>query len=523
MPFAQSLLLTIYYALLGLVSAVMLYRAFLILRYLRQKRADDEPVGRFEDLPVVTVQLPVFNERFVVERLIDSVCALDWPRDRLEIQLLDDSTDDTKAIAAAKVEAMRAQGFDIVHRHRTDRSGYKAGALAAGLPEARGDLLAVFDADFVPTPDFLRRTVDHFTDPQVGFVQTRWTYLNRGYGLLTQGMGMLMDGHFVLEQVTRSRGGYVFNFNGTGGIWRRQAIEAAGGWDADTICEDTDLSYRTYLAGWRGVFLRDMECPSELPVQITALKSQQHRWAKGLTECFLKLAPRIWRSHLTLRQKLEGTFHLGANLAFPASLFMTVVALPVMLVRIGMGTDGASVAQVVDSLVFLLVIVTQVLFYVVATREAHPRDWIRRLRYLPFFPLVGVGLAVNNARGVLEALGGLKTEFVRTPKLGVLGDDRGLVKQRERSYTGGRDLWQALLEIGLGLYYVFMATVQSRHMAMGAVITGMLSLGLFTMGGASLRALWIRRRTRRAADTTAGRPAVRRLEPVLEEATLGAS
>ncbi len=498
MAFAQSLLLTIYYGLLGLVSAVMVYRAFLIVRYLRHPRGDPDPTSRFDpdDLPVVTVQLPVFNERFVVGRLIDAVCALDWPRDRLEIQVLDDSTDDTKEIAAAHVAAMRAAGYQIEHVHRTDRSGYKAGALAAAMPRARGDLLAVFDADFVPRPDFLRRTVDHFTDPRVGFVQTRWTYLNRGYGMLTEGMGMLMDGHFVLEQVTRSRGGYVFNFNGTGGIWRRQAIEAAGGWDADTICEDTDLSYRTYIAGMRGVFLRDVECPSELPVQITALKSQQHRWAKGLTECFLKLIPKLWASRLTVRQKLEGTFHLGANLAFPASLFMTVVALPVMLVRIGMGTNGASVAQIVDSLVFLLVIVTQVLFYVVATREAHPKDWVARLRFLPFFPLIGVGLAVNNARGVLEALGGLRTEFVRTPKLGVLDADHSLVRKRERSYTGGRDRWQALLEITLGLYYVFMAVVQSRHMAMGAVVTGVLSIGLFTMGGATLRALWIRNRAR---------------------------
>lgn len=510
MPFAQSLLLTIYYGLLGLVSAVMLYRAFLIVRYLRHPRGDPAPSTLFEEPPVVTVQLPVFNERFVVERLIDSVCALRWPRDRLEIQVLDDSTDDTKEIAAAKVAAMRAQGFDIVHLHRVDRSGYKAGALAAAMPKARGDLLAVFDADFVPEADFLEKTVDHFTDVNVGFVQTRWTYLNRGYGMLTQGMGMLMDGHFVLEQVTRSRGGYVFNFNGTGGIWRRQAIEAAGGWDADTICEDTDLSYRTYLAGYRGVFLRDVECPSELPVQITALKSQQHRWAKGLTECFLKIIPQLWRSPLSLRQKLEGTFHLGANLAFPASLFMTVVALPVMLVRIGLGSDGANLAQVVDSFVFLLVIVTQVLFYVVATREAHPHDWVRRLRFLPFFPLVGVGLAVNNARGVLEALGGLKTEFVRTPKLGVLGDDKKLVRKRERSYTGGRDMWQAVIEIGLGLYYVFMAAIQSRHMAMGAVVTGVLSLGLFTMGGATLRALWIRHQARREALAEAAQsPVVR--------------
>jgi cellulose synthase/poly-beta-1,6-N-acetylglucosamine synthase-like glycosyltransferase len=495
MPFAQNLLLTIYYALLTVVTAVMLYRGFLIVRYYRRPRGDEEPTERFPEEPVVTVQLPVFNEQFVVERLLDAVCAFDWPRDKLEIQLLDDSTDGTVEIAAAKVAALQKQGFDVKHLHRTDRSGYKAGALAAAMEQARGEYLAVFDADFVPDPDFLRQTVDFFTDREVGFVQTRWTYLNRDYGMLTQGMGMLMDGHFVLEQVTRSRGGYIFNFNGTGGIWRRRAIHDAGGWDADTICEDTDLSYRTGLAGYRGVYLRNVGSPSELPVQITALKSQQHRWAKGLTECFLKLMPRLWASDLGLKRKLEGTFHLGANLAFPASLFMTVVALPVMLVRMGGGGSGG-LAQLIDSLVFLLVIVTQVGFYVVATMESH-EDWARRLRYLPFFPLIGVGLAVNNARGVLEALTGLRTEFVRTPKLGVLGEDRTLVKKRERTYTGGRDLYQALIEIGLGCYYVWMAVVQSRIMVMGSVITGVLSIGLFAVGGATVRAIYIRRSAER--------------------------
>ncbi|MDF1700861.1 MAG: glycosyltransferase [Planctomycetota bacterium] len=493
MPFAQTLLLTIYYALLALVAAVMLYRGLLIVRYYRRPRGDEQPERRFDEEPVVTIQLPIFNEKFVIERLIDAVCAFEWPRDKLEIQVLDDSTDDTVDVTAAKVAAMREQGFDIKHIHRVDRSGYKAGALREATDAARGDLLAVFDADFVPKPDFLRSTVDYFTDPKVGFVQTRWDYLNRGYSMLTQGMGMLMDGHFTLEQVTRSRGGYIFNFNGTGGIWRRQAIQAAGGWHDDTICEDTDLSYRTGLAGYRGVYLRHVTSPSELPVQITALKSQQHRWAKGLTECFLKVMPPLWSSDLPLRNKIEGSFHLGANLAFPASLFMTVIGLPVMLVRLAMGTAGGF-ATVVDSLVFLLVIVTQVLFYVVATKELHPDDWRKRMRYLPFFPIIGVGLAVNNARGVLEALTGLKTEFVRTPKLGVLGQDKALVKKREKTYTGGRDFWQAVVELVLGAWYIWMAVVHAREgMVMPAVVTGVLSIGLFAMGGATLRALSIRR------------------------------
>lgn len=500
MPFAQHLLLTVYYALLALVCVFMLYRALLIVRYFRRDRRDPEPRAAFPEPPVVTVQLPIFNEQFVVERLLETACRLDWPKDRLEIQLLDDSTDETVEIAARKVAELRAQGYDVKHLHRTDRTGYKAGALAAATPRARGDYLAIFDADFVPRPDFLRRTIDHFTDEGVGFVQGRWAYLNRDYSWLTQGMGMLMDGHFVLDQTTRFRGGYIFNFNGTAGVWRRQAIQAAGGWHADSICEDTDLSYRAFLAGYRGVYLKDLPVPSELPVQITALKSQQHRWAKGLTECWLKLWPRIVRSDLPLRKKLEATFHLGGNLAYPASFFLVVVALPVMLLRMEGAAQGP-LAAVFDTGVFLLSSATQVVFYVVATQQLHT-DWVRRLKWLPFFPLVGIGLAVNNARGVLEALTGLKTEFVRTPKLGVLGGDRGLVKKRERVYTGGRDFLQAVVEILLGAYYVHIGIVQWRLAGGGAGMTLFLSLGLFLMGGATLRALSIKRQRELGSAST---------------------
>jgi cellulose synthase/poly-beta-1,6-N-acetylglucosamine synthase-like glycosyltransferase len=500
-PFAQYLLLTVYYAFLAVVTAVMTYRAFLILRYYRCAREDEEPGQRFDSEPVVTVQLPLFNERFVVDRLLETVCALDWPRDKLEVQVLDDSTDDTVEIAARKVEELRGRGFDVRHIHRADRSGYKAGALGAALPEARGDYLAIFDADFVPNPDFLRRTVDYFTDLSVGFVQGRWDYLNRSFSPLTQGMGMLMDGHFVFEQTVRSRGGYVFNFNGTAGIWRRAAIQAAGGWQDETICEDTDLSYRAYLAGYRGVYLRDLPVPSELPVQITALKSQQHRWAKGLTECFFKVMPSVVKSELPFRRKLEALFHLGSNLAFPATLFMTVVTLPVMILRM-QGAAQGHLAAMVDSFVFLLVAATQILFYVLATKELH-RDWVSRMRWLPFFPLVGVGLAVNNARGVLEAFTGLRTEFVRTPKLGVLGGDKKLVKRRERTYTGGRDFWQAVIEIALGGFYVYMGAVQWSLVGFGALVTLVLSLGLFMTGGATLRALWLKSRRARDRQVTA--------------------
>jgi len=488
-PLAQHLLLTLYYVLLAAVVTVMLYRGLLIVRYWRLPRRDPEPAARFAQPPVVTVQLPIFNEQFVVERLLEGVCALDWPRDRLEVQLLDDSTDGTVAIAARKVAELRARGFDVKHLHRTDRSGYKAGALRAATPQARGDLLAVFDADFVPQPDFLRRLVDHFTDPTVGFVQARWGYFNREHSFLTQGMGMLMDGHFVLEQVTRARSGCVFNFNGTGGIWRRQAIEQAGGWHDDTICEDTDLSYRTYMAGWRGVYLRDVACPSEIPVVVSALKTQQHRWAKGLTECFVKLMPRLWASSLPIKAKIEGTMHLGANLAFPASLFLTILAVPVLMLRMH-GVTAGPLAMAAETAAFSLVIVSQVLFYVVATRELH-RDWLRRLVWLPAPALVGVGLAVNNTRGVLEALTGHKTEFVRTPKLGVAEGDRSEARQRAAVYKARSARAQGLFEVGLAALYVLLAVMQLRVSVAGALVTAFLGVGLFVLGGSSLRSLLV--------------------------------
>jgi cellulose synthase/poly-beta-1,6-N-acetylglucosamine synthase-like glycosyltransferase len=490
---SQVLVLLVYYTMLAVLAVVMGYRALLVLRYYLFAGADAPPRDRLATPPMVTVQLPVFNEQYVVERVLETVCALDWPKDRLEIQLLDDSTDTSREIAAAKIAALRARGHDVVHLHRTDRRGYKAGALAAACPKARGEFLAVFDADFVPNSDFLRRTIDHFTDPRVGFVQTRWTYLNQDYGILTQGMGMLLDGHFVLEQTTRSRGGYIFPFNGTGGIWRKAVIEAAGGWHDDTICEDTDLSYRAHLAGFRGVYLRDVPCPSELPVHMAAVKSQQHRWAKGVTECFLKLMPLLWRSRMPLRKKVDGSFHLGAYLAFPASLFMTVVTLPVMLLRM-QGHGAGRLATLVDGLVFLLVVVTQLLFYVVATKEVHARWWTR-LRYLPFFPIVGVGLAVNNARGVLEALLGHRTEFVRTPKLGVLGRDARTVAARAKTYRLAKDGVQPLLELGLGAWYVHMGLTQMRlGLVAGGLITLVLSVGLFAVGGAALQALFAGRK-----------------------------
>ena len=312
------LLLGLYYLLLGCLSIYGLHRAVLLYFYFTgcgqfDFRALGNPNQKSACIPRVTVQLPVFNERFVVSRAIDSLSRLRYPRDRFEIQVLDDSTDETANIAQAAVRSWRSKGISIHYRHRASRTGFKAGALAEGLREATGDLVAVFDADFLPEPNFLERVVGVFDNPCIGMVQARWDHSNRDHSLLTRLQALFLDGHFVLEHGGRFRGGCFFNFNGTAGVWRKAAIDSAGGWHTDTLTEDLDLSYRAQLAGWQFVFLPDVAVPAELPIDMTAFKSQQHRWAKGSIQTCLKVLPAILRSSLPLRTKTEACFHLTAN------------------------------------------------------------------------------------------------------------------------------------------------------------------------------------------------------------------
>ncbi len=363
--------------------------------------------------PTVTVQLPIFNERYVIERLVESVAQFDYPRDRLEVQVLDDSTDETRAVARAVVERYQALGFPITYHHRSHRHGYKAGALAAGMNSARGEFIAIFDADFQPPPDFLQRVVPFFSDPQVGMVQTRWTYINREYSALTQVEGILLDGHFIIEHGGRSRRGVFFNFNGTAGMWRRRAIEDAGGWEHDTLTEDTDLSYRAQLQGWRFVYVPEIECPSELPVEMNAFKAQQARWAKGLIQVAKKILPRLLRSRQPLHIKMEAVFHLTANISYPLMILLSTLLLPAMIVRF---YQGWVQMLVIDLPLFLASTFSISTFYLLAQRELYPRTWTRTFLYLPFVMACGIGLAVRNSVAVLEALRGKPSEFVRTPK-----------------------------------------------------------------------------------------------------------
>jgi cellulose synthase/poly-beta-1,6-N-acetylglucosamine synthase-like glycosyltransferase len=399
--------------------------------------------------PLVTVQLPVYNERRVIERLIDAASALDYSKHLLEIQVLDDSTDETSKLAANAIAKYRARGIDIRHVRRAGRAGFKAGALAAGLASARGELIAVFDADFVPRPDFLRRMVPHFADLGVGMAQARWTPLNRAQSWLTRAQAVMLDAHFLLEHEARMRARLFFNFNGTAGVWRRSCIETAGGWAHDTLTEDLDLSYRAQLAGWKFVFDPTTEVPAELPADVEALKSQQRRWAKGSIQTARKVLPALFASAFPGRVKLEALIHLTANFAYPLLLAIAVLLLPVLL---GANVLPAAVLWGLQALVILLGVLPVVLFLVEGSRAAGVSA--RRIVPAVLAALVlGTGLAVNNARAVFEGIGGPVGDWQRTPKAGDARDSAGRARYRSAERLAGRtELALAIYFTGLGAF-----------------------------------------------------------------------
>jgi cellulose synthase/poly-beta-1,6-N-acetylglucosamine synthase-like glycosyltransferase len=445
----ETLTLATYFFVLVILAVYGWHRYYLVYVYMKNKGKPPVPLGSFESLPRVTVQLPIYNEMYVADRLIDSVCALHYPKHLLQIQVLDDSTDETTKIAERAVRRHAAAGIDISYLHRTDRHGYKAGALEAGLRVATGEYVAIFDADFTPTPDFLQRTVQFFTDPQVAMVQARWGHINQDYSLLTKIQSILLDGHFVLEHGGRNRAGHFFNFNGTAGIWRRTAIHDAGGWQHDTLTEDLDLSYRAQLRGWRFVFLQDLVAPAEVPVEMNAFKSQQHRWAKGSIQTCRKVLPRILRSNLPFGVKAEAFFHLTANFNYLLMCVLSVLMAPSMVIRFNMGWYEM---LLIDVPLFLAATASVANFYMVCQRELH-KDWTTRLKYLPFLMSIGIGLTVNNTRAVLEALFRRESEFARTPKYRIEAQaDEWIGKKYRQSVVV-----QPMIELALGLY--FTATV----------------------------------------------------------------
>ena len=511
----SSLLVGTYLAVLLVLAFYGFHRSFLVFLYYRHRDAKPRAAGVFADLPAVTVQLPLFNEMYVVERLLDSVAQIRYPRDRFQVQVLDDSTDETREICQRKIAelAVRYPELDVEYVHRTDRSGFKAGALDNGLRTAKGELVLIFDADFLPQADVLERTVNHFVDPKVAVVQCRWDHLNRDFSALTEVQALMLDGHFVMEHAGRNRSGRFFNFNGTAGMWRRAAIADAGGWQHDTLTEDMDLSYRAQLRGWRFVYLPEIAAPAELPVEMSAFKAQQFRWAKGSIQVGRKLLPTILRSKsATFAQKTEAFFHLTNNLAYPLLLVLSLLLLPNLAFRT---QHGIREVLIIDLPLFFGTTLSIASFYLASEREielmmnpGRPRriQW-SVLKRLPLVMSLGIGLCVNQTRAVMEALLGRETEFVRTPKHGIRGR---LESWSSKKYRAARSI-TPYIEMALAGYFVaaVVVAVKNGHYVslpfLGLFLCGFAYVGWLSLWqgnlGARVRELASSLRSRRPAST----------------------
>ena len=479
----ENVLLITYFLSLCVLFGFGLHGLVMIYFWHKTQKIVHKPAMDLHDdnLPVVTVQLPFYNELYVIDRLIRSVCQIDYPKHLLEIQLLDDSTDETRELAIDLATEFKAQGFDIKHIHRVIRTGYKAGALKEGLDDARGEFIAIFDADFVPKKDFLRKTVPYFVDSEVGMVQTRWEHLNEDYSYLTKAQALALDGHFVVEQNIRHRAGFFINFNGTAGVWRKSTIVDAGNWHADTLAEDLDLSYRAQLNGWRFVFLNDVTSPAELPADINSLKTQQFRWTKGAVETAKKLLPKVWGSELPLGTKLECTVHLTSNIVFPFIILVAFLNVPLVIIKNQVGGFD-SYFSIMS--IFVLASISTFLFYLYAQRAIH-LDWQKRLLLFPVFMAGSMGLAVNNTKAVFEALIGKKTEFKRTPKYMI---ERSGDQWKEKRYVQKRIGWIVLVELSLAAYFLFGIGMSIYFLEIAAIPFQLMFLvGFGTVGTLSLR------------------------------------
>ncbi len=476
----ESLLLTIYFIALTILFGFGIHGIVLLYYYRKTKLQENDDVEQMGEWPLVTIQLPMFNELYVVERLIGSICDIDYPKDKLEIQVLDDSTDETQALAKKLCIEYEAKGYDISYIHRVDRTGYKAGALKEGLVIAKGEFVAIFDADFVPKKDFLKRTVPHFQNEKVGMVQTRWEHINGDESYLTKAQAIALDGHFVIEQQVRNKAGFFINFNGTAGIWRKDCIIDAGNWQADTLTEDFDLSYRAQLNGWKFKFLNDVTSPAELPADINALKTQQFRWTKGAVETAKKLLPMVWKSKLKPKVKLECFIHLTSNIVFPFIILVAMLNIPIVMIKIS--TTGYDSVYSLMS-IFVLASISTFLFYMYGQKAIH-LDWRKRILLFPVFLAGSMGLAVNNTKAVLEALVGKKTEFTRTPKDG----DKAPRNTIKKKYRQNRVTLLVAVELLLTLYFVVGIGYSLYHLEIAAIPFQILFLlGFGTVGLMSLR------------------------------------
>ena len=469
------------------------------------------------ELPRVTVQLPVYNELYVAKRIIEAVADFDYPSDRLQIQVLDDSTDETSAIVATAVADAAKRGLTIVHRRRADRAGYKAGALAEGMRDATGEFVAIFDADFVPQPDFLRRALPHFDAPDVAFVQARWGHVNRNYSWLTKLQALAIDGHFLVEQSGRGEAGYWFNFNGTAGVWRSEAIADAGGWKADTLTEDLDLSYRAHLRGWNARFVEELVVPAEVPAQLAGFRRQQHRWARGSMECAYRLLPQVWRSGATLMTRVQASLHLCAY--FIQLLLMVLLLIYPVVVLASMEYPRFSTIFGIGYL-FAMTSIAPTVFFVTGSRQGG-RSWVRDIPQILAVTAFGAGLMVNTARAALQIFTHRSPAFERTAKFGIegeAGDSSADQAWTTKRYQLAPDRI-VYVELALGAYAVFAATLAWRNENWGVMAYATIfALGLFAVAASTLSHTWALHRARRdrASALRAEAEALRQNLPALQ-------
>ena len=440
-----------YLVVLVVVAIYGFHRCLLIFLYYRHRNKRPIPVDHFKELPTVTIQLPMYNERYVVKRVIDAACAMEYPRQKLQIQVLDDSTDDTSLIIRDCVGRMAEKGYNISYLHRKDRQGFKAGNLAAALPQAEGEFVAVFDADFLPEPDFLRRTIHYFADIRVGMVQSRWGHINRDNSLLTRIQAMMLDGHFTIEHVARNRSGRFMSFNGTAGIWRKACIEDAGGWHCDTLTEDLDLSYRAQIRGWKFVYLPEMVSPAELPPEMNAFKTQQFRWTKGAVQTCKKLLPRVLAAPLPVKVKIEAFFQLTNWILFPCMTLLTLFLFPAFLIKLSPFKPGAPSQILFDLTVFNLGTVSITVFYLSSQREIY-RSWVNKITLLPVLMSVGIGISLNNCKAVLEGLWGKQSEFIPTPKFGLANTTDNSWRNLKAPASSRKATFLPYVELFFGFY-----------------------------------------------------------------------
>jgi cellulose synthase/poly-beta-1,6-N-acetylglucosamine synthase-like glycosyltransferase len=454
-----SLVPSLYLGILAIISFYGLHKLLMVWRFYRHRHLAAAPLQQYAEteLPTITVQLPIFNEMYVIERLLEAVCQLDYPEDKLDIQVLDDSLDETQKICQAKVLDLQKKHPNIHYIHRPDRWGFKAGALDHGLQFAKGELIIIFDADFIPTSDTLLKMVHHFSDPAVGMVQARWTHLNRNYSLLTEIQALMLDGHFVIEQTARNRSGCFFNFNGTAGIWRLKAIQDAGGWQHTTVTEDLDLSYRVQLRGWRCIYLPDVVVPAELPMEMNAFKSQQFRWAKGASQVATKLLPTIFRSDIPLYVKVESFLHMTNNINYVFLLVILLLSLPY---HIYIAENHWEQDLFIYLPIFVGTTLNLLCFYLVSQYEQGIRQpsW-KFMSDIFFLMSIGVGLSINQSLAVCEGFFQVDSEFIRTPKHGIVNNTENWITKKYRAAK----TWTIMLEfsmlayltltLGLAIYY----------------------------------------------------------------------